>query len=167
LFAFRGAPPARDLWEVNMRFVSKMTTDFGLITKIYFGNAESNGSDERLIRRIGGDLIMIYKKVKFMGLVKVNDWGPYDYYRDFNLTYPLQLMADLSTTAGKPKWFQLPETRFGIRFTWRSLDQYSPRYAPTYIMDPTGHMVPDPTALGFPNGNEMEIRTYLNFNIGR
>ena len=23
--------------------------------------------------------------------VRFNDWGPYDYHRDFNLTYPFQL----------------------------------------------------------------------------
>ena len=31
---------------------------------------------------------------------KFNDWGPYTFHRDFNLTYPMQLMADLSTTLG-------------------------------------------------------------------
>ncbi|MCK7529844.1 MAG: hypothetical protein MZV63_01670 [Marinilabiliales bacterium] len=71
-------------------------------------------------------------------MVKVNDWGPYDYHRDFNLTYPLQVKIDLSTTVSKPKWFDMPETRIGIRFTNRTLDQYSPRYCPTKTMDVNG-----------------------------
>ncbi len=167
IFAFPGAPKAHDLWEVNTRIVSKLTTDFGFIAKFLAGTAQSNGSNERLIQRYGGDLNLIYKKVKLLSSVKVNDWGTYDYYRDFNLTFPLQLMADLSTTAGKPNWFNLPDTRFGIRGTWRSMDQYSPRYAPAYIIDPTGEMKPDPTVLGFGNGNEWEIRVYLNFSIGK
>jgi hypothetical protein len=166
-FAFDGAPKAHDLWEVNTRIVSKLNSNFGLIAKILFGTAQSNGSDERLINRFGGDLTMIYKKVRLMSAVKVNDWGPYDYYRDFNLTFPLQLMADFSTAVGKANWFNLPDTRFGIRGTWRSMDQYSPRYAPTYITDPSGEMKPDPTAIGFDNGNEWEIRVYLNFSIGK
>jgi hypothetical protein len=37
-------------------------------------------------------------------------------------------MLDLSTTVGKPSWFILPNTQVGIRGTWRSLDQNSPRY---------------------------------------
>ncbi len=166
-FAFAGAPKAHDLWEVNTRIVSKVSHDFGLIAKLLFGNAQSNGSDERIITRYGGDLTMIYKKVKLMASAKVNDWGPYDYYRDFNLTYPLQVMADVSTYLAKPKWFNLPDTRFGMRATWRSLDQYSPRYAPTYIMNSIGAMVPDPTAVGYGNGREWEIRTYIHFNIGK
>jgi len=166
-FAFDGAPPAHDLWEINSRMVSKINYNFGLIANIFAGTAQSNGSDARLITRFGGDIRMLYKKMKLISSVKVNDWGPYDYHRDFNLTFPLQLMADLSTSVAKQKWFILPETRIGIRGTWRSLDQYSPRYAPVYITNAAGEQVPDPTAIGFGNGNEWEIRTYIHFNIGK
>lgn len=165
-FAFDGAAPAKDLYEVNARIVSKLTSDFGLIANIYQGDAQANGSDPRTINRYGMDLRVIYKQLKLTSFVKVNDWGPYDYHRDFNLTYPLQLMADLSTEIGKPDWFILPGTRIGIRGTWRSLDQYSPRYNPTQVLSPAGEWVPDPTAIGFPNGNEWEIRTYIHINIG-
>ena len=166
-FAFTGAPPARDLWEVHARIVSKLNPDLGLIANLYAGDAESNGSDERLIHRIGGDFRLIYKKVKLINMIKVNDWGPYDYHRDFNLTFPLQIKVDLSTTVSKPKWFELPETRIGICFNWRSLDQYSPRYCPTKTIDADGNLVCDPTVPGYPNGDEWELRTYLHFYIGR
>ncbi|MBF2708041.1 glycoside hydrolase 5 family protein [Flavobacterium soyangense] len=165
-FAFNGAPPAKDLWETNARIVSKISPDFGFITTIYGGPAQANGSDGRTINRFGIDLKMIYKKVKLTSFVKVNDWGPYDYHKDFNLTYPLQLMADLSFGIGKRDWFILPNTSIGIRGTWRSLDQYSPRYNPTQTLDSTGNLIPDPTALGFSNGQEWEIRTYVLINIG-
>lgn len=165
-FAFPGAPPARDLWEAHARIVSKINPDFGIIANLYAGDAESNGSDARLIRRYGGDMRMVYKTTKLTSMVKVNDWGPYDYHRDFNLTYPLQVKIDLSTTVSKPKWFDMPDTRIGIRFTNRSLDQYSPRYCPTTSLDVNGNPVCDPTIPGYPNGNEWEIRTYLHFNIG-
>ncbi len=166
-FAFDGAAPAKDLYEVNARVVSKLTKDFGLIANVYTGDAQANGSDARTIHRYGMDLRVIYKQIKLSSFVKINDWGPYDYHRDYNLTFPLQLMADLSTEIGKPDWFVLPGTRIGIRGTWRSLDQYSPRYSPTQIMDPAGNWVPDPTAIGFPDGNEWEIRTYIHINIGK
>ena len=58
-FAFPGAAPAQDLWETNVRIVSKINSDFGLIANIYFGNAQANGSDPRLINRIGGDIRMV------------------------------------------------------------------------------------------------------------
>ncbi|CAM3402305.1 Glycoside hydrolase family 2 catalytic domain-containing protein [Flavobacterium longum] len=165
-FAFDGAAPAKDLYEINARIVSKLTKDLGFIATLYTGDAQANGSDSRTIHRYGMDLRAIYRKLKLTSFVRINDWGPYDYHRDFNLTYPLQLMADLSTEIGKPDWFILPGTRIGIRGTWRSLDRYSPRYNPTQILDPSGQWVPDPTAIGFPNGNEWEIRTYIHINIG-
>ncbi|MBN2863728.1 MAG: glycosidase [Bacteroidales bacterium] len=165
-FAFPGAPPARNLWEVHARIVSKIKPELGFIANLYAGDVESNGSDDRLIRRVGGDLRMVYKKTKLISMVKVNDWGPYDYHRDFNLTYPLQVKIDLSTTVSTPKWFELPETRIGIRFTNRTLDQYSPRYCPAKNVDANGDFVCDPTLPGYPNGREWEIRTYIHFNIG-
>ena len=167
IFAFPGAPDAHDLWEVSSRIVSKLNTNFGFIVNLYGGNAQSNGSDQRIIQRFGTDVRLLYKKVKLISTVKVDDWGPYDYHRDFNLTYPLQLMADISTSIAKQKWFNLPETRLGVRCTWRSLDRYSPRYSPAETMNGAGQMVPDPEAVGFGNGNEWEIRTYLHFNIGK
>ncbi len=165
IFAFPGAPPAQDLWEVYTRIVSKVTPEFGFIANLYGGNAQSNGSDPRLVERFGADLRMIYKKAKLTSMVKVNDWGPFDYHRDFNQTFPLQLVFDLSTTLGMPQWIDMPDTRAGVRWTWRALDQYSPRYCPTTTVGADGTFECDPAAPGYDNGNEWELRTYLQFHI--
>lgn len=165
-FAFPGAPPAHDLWEVNARIVSKISRNFGFIANAYAGDAQANGSDNRLINRYGVDIRMMMKNTRLTSYVRFNDWGPYDYHRDFNLTFPFQCMADLSTCVIKPSWFDLPETRIGIRGLYRTLDKYSPRYAPTYTAGPNGEMIPDPTAIGFDNGDEWEFRTYIQINIG-
>ncbi len=165
-FAFPGAAPAKDLWETNIRIVSKLNPDLGIIATLYGGPAQGNGSNTRTIKRYGTDVRVNYKKVKLSSSLKVNDWGPYDYHRDFNLTYPVQFMTDISFGIGKQDWFVLPGTRIGFRGTWRSLDQYSNRYNPTQIVNVAGQVVPDPTAIGFANGQEWEIRTYLQINIG-
>ncbi len=165
IFPFPGAPPAQDLWEAYARIVSKVDPELGFIANLFAGTVQANGSDARLVKRYGGDLRMVYKKIKFTGMVKVNDWGPYDYHRDFNLTFPLQLMADISTNLGRPSWFNLPSSRLGIRYTWRSLNQYSPRYCPATTLDVNGVPVCDPTAVGFDNGREWEIMTYFQINI--
>ena len=117
------------------------------------------------MERLGGDIRVIYNKSKLVSSIKLNDWGPFDYHRDFNLTYPLQLMLDLSTSVGKPNWFILPDTKIGIRGTWRTLDQYSPRYLPN-VADEFATS-PTISPVGFPNGNEWEIRTYIHINIGK
>lgn len=166
-FAFPGAPPAADLWELNGKVISKFNSDFGLIANFYEGSAQANGSDTRKIMRYGLDVRTIYKKLKLVTGAKFNDWGSYDYHRDFNLTYPLQLVADLSTTLGKPDWFILPGTQIGIRATYRTLNQYSPRYNPGSSFNAAGDYLPDPTLIGFPNGNEWEIRTYIQINLGK
>lgn len=165
-FAFSNSAPAHDLWESSTRIVSKLTPDFGLITNFYFGNAQANGSDTRLIERMGVDLRVIYKKIKITNSFKLNDWGPYDYHRDFNLTYPIQFMLDLSTSIGKPDWFILPNTKIGIMGTWRSLNQYSPRYSPNQTASEFA-TAPIISPVGFNNGSEWEIRTYIHINIGK
>ncbi len=164
-FAFPGAPPPRDLWEFYSRIVSKLAPDFGLIANIYGGEGEPNGSSQRLIHRYGGDIRFVLNSYKVMLAAKVNDWGPYDYHRDFNLTYPLQLIADLSVRFGLPDWFDLSQTSLGIRGTWRSLDKYSPRFCPIMRITELGPVC-DPDFPGASNGQEWEIRTYLIFNFG-
>ena len=166
-FAFERSAPAEDLWESNTRIVSKLTPDFGLIANIYFGNGQANGDSERTINRMGYDLRAIYRKVKVVTSLKINDWGPFDYHRDFNLTYPLQSSIDISTSVGKPNWFILPDTRIGIMGIWRSLDQYSPRYSPTFVPENTFPAIPELSPVGFGNGSEWEIRTYIHINIGK
>ena len=163
-FAFPNAAPAKDIWEAHTRIVSKISPDIGFIANLYAGNGQANGSDERMIERVGGDIRLIYNKMKVVHSFKINDWGPFDYHRDFNLTYPVQLMLDISTSLSKPDWFILPSTTIGIRGTWRTLDEYSPRYSPNQA-PPFG--VPPVSAVGFDNGTEWEIRTYIHINIGK
>ncbi len=92
--------------------------------------------------------------------MKVNDFGPYDYHHDFNQTYPLHLMGDLSFALGAPRWFGFPQTRIGVRGLWRSLDEYSNRYCPGY----DGFGACDPTLPG-DDGTEWEIRTYMHISL--
>jgi hypothetical protein len=164
-FAFPGATPARHLWEVRARLVSKLRSDRRVVAHLFAGTGEPNGDDTRLVYRYGIDGRVTWGSWAFATFAKIGDWGPYDYHRDGNLTFPLHLMGDLSYSLGKPRWFGLPQTRIGIRGTWRSLDQYSNRYCPATTTGPGGEVECDPFA-GEPNGNEWEIRTYLHVNVG-
>lgn len=159
-FAFPGATPARDLWEVRGRFVSRVGHDLRLVANLLDGTAEPTGNDPRLLHRYGGDLRLVRGQVMVIGGAKFNDWGPYDYHRDFNLTFPEQYLADVSGVLGAAPWFDVPATRVGVRGTWRSLDRYSPRYCPARVADDAGTLVCDATAPG-PRGKEWEIRSYL------
>jgi hypothetical protein len=164
IFAFPGAPPARDLWEVRARGVSRLSASTRFVGNLYFGEGEPNGEDPRLVRYFGVDGRLASGPIIFETFAKVDSWGPYDYHRDFNLTYPLQLMGDISYAFGKARWFGFPQTRFGIRGTFRTLDEYSPRYCPGTIVDGAGDLVCDPTLPG-DHGREWEIRTYLHVSL--
>lgn len=164
-FAFGGAAPAHDLWETNLKIASRISRDFGIISSVYCGTTQANGDDTRLVKRVGADAKMIYKKLRLNAMVKFNDWGPYDYHRDFNLTFPFQCMLDFSTSLAKPKWLGPVSTRVGIRGTFRTLDQYSPRYVAGYIPDGSGGFEPSTDIVGAGRGNEWEIRTYISFSI--
>ncbi len=165
-FAFPGAPPAQDLWEINGRVVSKLTSNFGMILNFYQGIAEANGSDTLLVERFGGDLRVVRGSSKIMAMAKVNDWGPYDYHRDYNLTYPLQLVLDISTVVGKAGWWDLPQTRLGVSYTYRTLDSHSPRYCPEQILNDLNELECNPNAVDAEEGNEWQIMTYMHLNIG-
>jgi len=165
-FPFPSSAPADDLWEVNSRIVSKVNPELGFIANLFTGTGQAQGDSERTIDRTGADIRVLYKKFKMTNMVRVNDWGPYDYHRDFNLTYPLQLMTDIGASVGKPDWFLLPNTQVGVRGTWRALDEFSPRYSPNQVPPNTFPPVPTLSPTGFGNGSEWEIRTYLHINIG-
>ena len=155
-FAFDSATPPRDLWEAHARIVSSLRPGLRLIANLYTGTGEPNGADARKVKRFGADIRVVRNSVRLATTVRINDWGPYDYHRDFNLTFPLQLAADLSTSLGAPNWLDTPQTRLGVKAVWRSLDQYSPRYLPAGGI----------SAPGQPKGNEWEIRTYLHLSVG-
>ncbi len=163
--AASGAPPALDLWEVNARIVSKLNPSLGIIANLYGGNGQANGPDTRAIQRFGGEVRVIYKRMKLTSHLKFNDWGPFDYHRDFNLTFPIQSLVDISTSVGKPDWFILPSTSVGIQVIWRSLNQYSPRYQPNEAEEFATSPIISP--VGFPDGNEWEFRTYVRVSVGK
>ena len=98
----------------------------------------------RLITRYGGDVRVWWKTVAWESGVKVDDWGPFDYHQDYNLTFPLQLLTDLSMGI-EPRRLEGNATRLGIRGKLRYLDEYSPDFYGT----------------GNAWGNEYEVETYV------
>ena len=147
-FPFPGSTPPRDLWEAQARIIGHPSANVRIAGRLYVGTGEPNGDSQRVIHRYGGDVRLAYQNLVVAAFAKFNDWGPYDYYKDFNLTFPLQLMGDVSYTLGTPRWLGLQQARFGVRGTLRYLNGFSANY------------VPDPMS---PNawGNEYEVRTYL------
>jgi hypothetical protein len=149
---FPGATPPRDLWEVRGRTVSRLGPSARVAATLFVGDGEPNGENTRLVHRYGGEARVAWRSVAFSGSARFNDWGPYDYHRDFNLTFPAQYAADLGYTLGAPRWLSTtPQTSVGVRGSYRTLDAHSPRY------------LPDPGSGA--QGSEWEFRTYLNLAL--
>jgi len=127
-FAFSGAAPAKDLWELSLRTIANVTPELRFVNWIFVGNGQANGDDARLLTRWGSYGRLTWNAIGLDYHLKIDDWGPYDYHRDFNLTFPIQSMLDLSYSFTAPKWFATTYTRFGIRGKYRILDEFSNRF---------------------------------------
>jgi hypothetical protein len=148
-YAFPSGVPAANVWEVSARVAGAPRSDLRLVAHGWAGNTQANGTDPRQPHRYGGDFRVTWRSWAMSGYAKFNDYGPYDYYRDFNLTFPIQVMGDLSYNLGPARWLWLQQTRLGIRAASSYLNSYSgSRYVQTAA---------DPQAWG----HEFEIRTYL------
>jgi hypothetical protein len=148
-YAFAAGVPARDVWEVSARVVSAPLSGLRRVAHGFVSTAQANGDSTRQPLRYGGDLRVAWHQLAVSAHAKINDWGPFDYYRDFNQTFPVQLMGDVSYTLGPARWLWLEQTRIGLRGTSRYLNGYS---GDRYVPDPN-----DPAAWG----HEFELRTYL------
>ena len=151
LFAFPTGAPAKNLWDVSIRTITNFRYNMRLVNSIYAGQGQGNGDDPRTVTRWGLYGWYTYSSFNINYFLKFDDWGPYDYHKDFNLTYPLQVMLDLSYAYEPPKLYAPAATRFGVRGQFRNLDRFSNRYR----FDPL-----DPGR----QGREWEIKTYVQLN---
>ncbi|MCY1000748.1 hypothetical protein OWM54_26725 [Myxococcus sp. MISCRS1] len=131
---FAGAPPARDEWEASLRMVGNPSQRLKLYGTAFVGSNQSGGEDARQVRRFGLDANALYDTLLLAAQVRFNDWGPYDYHRIFNLTYPLQVGGDLSYGLKRPVLGAV-STRFGLRGLVRMLNEYSEGLSTTAIAE--------------------------------
>ena len=148
---FGQTPPAGDEWEAKLHTVHNPGRGLRLAATLLAGEGEPRGDDPRRIRRYGGDLRLWWHTIDARTRLRLDDWGPYDFHRDFNLTYPLQWYGDVSYGL-KPAGLEGASTRFGLRAQVRALDENSPEY----VADPG-----DPGA----TGAEVEVGLYVHVGL--
>jgi hypothetical protein len=145
------APPAHDVWSARLAWSSAAALPLRLSGSFYAGQDQANAGDPRLVTRFGGSLHLVRAGLMASTDVKIRDWGPYDYHRDFNLTYPFQWYGDLSY--GLPhSALGVADARFGARGQLRFLDGFSEGY----VADPA-----QPRKLA----TEGEVLTYLEVRL--
>lgn len=149
-FAFPGAPSAADVWDVSSRMVANVGRA-RILGNLYAGRNQARGDDERIIYRYGGDVRVLLMPLDLQLSAAIDDWGPYDFHRDFNLTFPFQANGDLSYVLGMTD-LETTRVRIGLRGIFRTLDESSAGF------------VTDPIDAGA-TGQEWEVGSYIHLNL--
>ena len=125
--AFGHGLPSANVWQVGSRIVSKFATDSKIIARISSGKQQCWGEDPRLVQFFTADIIGKIGNWLLKSYFKKDAWGPFDYYKWFNITFPMQLMLDVSYTFNEfPVLVQAaPRCKVGFKGLYRTFDEYS------------------------------------------
>ena len=149
---FGTSPPSQNVWMLNGRSLMNLPNRVRLLAKAYVGEQQGNAGGtevlDRLILRGGGGVNVLWDELQVQTELQFNDWGPYDYHRDFNITFPLQMYADVSYGMKTQEWLVDFFSRMGVSYRMRFLDEFSV-----------------PIATGTGNSYVWEVRSYIHFGI--
>ena len=123
-----------EVWGVSSRMVFNPSERVKYILKLVRGFDQSTGDPDGGTR----DYWQAHAKAIFGGRHTVSgyfmkdSWGPYDFYRQFNLTFPEQIKLDYSVLLGSGfggisnRMAEDRATKIGIRALYRTVDENSP-----------------------------------------
>lgn len=119
--------PAEDLWLAKGRFIMNPNTDLKIISTLEAGKQQASGNPdgESPLYYSAEGKVILNKRHYISAYAKKDAWGPLDWYRQFNITFPYQFMLDYSLLIDNV----LDETissRIGFRSLFRSLEDDSP-----------------------------------------
>jgi hypothetical protein len=124
---FASGMPAEDVWLAKGKFIMNPNPNLKVISNIEVGKQQASGNpDGKAAEYISLDSkFVVNRKHYISGYAKKDAWGPLDWYRQFNITFPYQYMLDYSFLIDNI----LNETissRIGFRTLFRTLDENSP-----------------------------------------
>ncbi len=119
--------PSEEVWTVASRMVFNPNVKVRYIADILVGSDQPTGNPvggTREFYELAGTVILGKRHI-LTGYFKKDAWGPYDFHRQFNVTFPEQFMLDYSVLLDQRR-DPLRSTQIGIRGLYRSLDENSP-----------------------------------------
>ncbi|MDX1430332.1 MAG: hypothetical protein R3282_08595, partial [Rhodothermales bacterium] len=125
--AFGVGLPPEDVWEVSSRMVFNPTPRWRVITNLLAGFQQSTGDPEggtRRFQEFAGKVVYNRRHI-FSGYVKKDAFGPYDFHRQFNVTFPYQYKLDYALLLDQRR-DELTSTKVGVRTLFREVDENSP-----------------------------------------
>jgi len=127
--------PAEDVWSLSSRAIWNTKNKNRYILRVTRGFQQSTGDPNggtRKFWQINGRAIWGNGRHTLTGFFIKDGFGPYDFFRQFNITFPEQIQLDYSLWLG-PGFGAVTNpiaeqtaTRIGVRTTFRTSDENSP-----------------------------------------
>ncbi len=124
---FGSGLPAADVWLAKGRFIMNPSPDLKIIANLEAGSQQASGNPDGYLAEylsLATDLV-INRKHLISAYAKKDAWGPLDWYRQFNITFPYQFMLDYSILIDN-FLSKTGSSRLGFRALFRTLDENSP-----------------------------------------
>ncbi|HNT52278.1 MAG TPA: hypothetical protein PKH19_02670, partial [Candidatus Syntrophosphaera sp.] len=121
-----GLPPA-DVWLAKGRFILNPNPRLKLIANLEGGRQQASGNPDGELAEylsLATDLV-VDRKHFVSAYAKKDAWGPLDWYRQFNISFPYQFMLDYSVLIDNILDKTI-SSRLGFRSLFRTLDENSP-----------------------------------------
>ncbi len=133
--AFGVGLPPEDVWAVSSRMIWNTKKNTKLILRAVRGFDQSTGDPDGGTRdywQLHGRAIWGDGRHSLSGYYMKDAWGPYDFFRQFNVTFPEQVQLDYSLWLGAglngvaDRLAEETATKIGIRTVYRTADENSP-----------------------------------------
>lgn len=124
---FGSGMPAEDVWLAKGRFILNPNPDLKIIANLEGGKQQASGNpdgDSPKYISLATDFI-VNRKHYISAYAMKDAWGPLDWYRQFNITFPYQFMLDYSILIDN-FLYKTTSSRLGFRTLFRTLDANSP-----------------------------------------
>jgi beta-galactosidase len=125
--AFGVGLPPEDVWEVSSRMVFNPSVSTRIVTNLVRGFQQSTGDPNGGTRKFwefDAKLVVGGRHV-ISGYFKKDAFGPYDFHRQFNITFPEQYKLDYAYLLDSGKT-EGRSSKIGLRILHRTLDENSP-----------------------------------------
>ena len=115
-----------DVWLLKSKMIFNPRVGLRYIADISAGKQQSTGQpNEEPVEFFGIDgKVIVDNKHIYSGYIKKDDFGPYDFQRQFNIVYPLQVKLEYAQLLDKIGDEDL-SSKWGVKLLYRELDELS------------------------------------------
>lgn len=125
--AFGAGLAAEDVYLAKSKLIFNPSQTLKYVFNIQVGKQQSTGKPGQEAVKFSSleAKAVVNKRHIFSGYIKEDAFGPYDFYRQFNLTYPTQVKLEYARLLDL-KFDEKTSSKMGVKLYYRSLDENSP-----------------------------------------